>query len=84
MTREPDVTLVVGTRVRYACRSVTEVDSHLTALLEWMAVTLPKLPDSQRRTLTACCGQDVDRLLNARTMLAAFETLDADLGTMSA
>jgi len=74
-TADPDCVIVTGTRSRYACRSVAEVDAHLAGLITWLA-KLPKIRHDQRRV---DLGRDVDQLLNARAMLASLDTLDDEL-----
>jgi hypothetical protein len=83
MTPDPDVSIVRGTRARYACRSVQEVDAHLTGLLDWLRVNLPKMRPGQRAHAERNFGRDIDGLLHARLMLAALATLDEDLADLS-
>jgi hypothetical protein len=79
----PDDPIVQGTRTRYACRSVAEVDAHLKGLTDWMQRTLPKMLPGARRAAEANYGRDVDKLLNARAMLASLLTLEDDLTDLS-
>jgi hypothetical protein len=80
---EPDVPIVTGTRTRYACRSIAEVDAHLTGLLSWLDRNLPKMHPGQRRAAEANYARDIDKLLNARAMLASLLTLEEDLADLS-
>jgi hypothetical protein len=75
----PDAPFVQGVRTRYSCRSVAEIDAHLVGLTDWMAHCLPKMFPGARRAAEASYARDIDKLLNARVMVAAFETMDDDL-----
>lgn len=80
----PDVPIVQGTRTRYACRSVAEIDGHLTGLTQWLSDNLPKMRPGQRRAAEASYARDIDKLLHARAMLTALDTLDDDLAALGA
>lgn len=82
MTVDRDAAVLEGARTRYACRSVAEVDSHLLGITRWLAVNLPKLRGSQKRTVQLNYARDIDRLLNARALLASLVTLDDDLAAL--
>lgn len=75
--------MVAGTRCRYACRSVDEVDAHLAGLIAWLAKTLPKMHTGARRVAQINFARDIDRLLNARAMMASLDTLDEDLAELA-
>lgn len=83
MTFDPDVAIVQGTRSRYACRSVAEIDAHLTGLLAWLDRNLVKMHPGQRAIAQSNYARDIDGLLHARVMLAALATLDEDLADLS-
>jgi hypothetical protein len=82
MNVEPDTPVVKGARTRYRCGSVADVDAHLAYVTGWLAENLPQLKGSQRRTAEINGARDIDRLLNARTMLAALTTLDGEVGPL--
>lgn len=79
----PDCAIITGTRCRYACRTVAEVDAHLAGLIAWLAKTLPKMHTGARRVAQISFARDIDRLLNARAMLASLDTLDEDLAELA-
>lgn len=84
MDRGADACIVKGVHSRYSCRSVAEVDRHLTAVTGWLAKTLPTLSAERRERVAAQYRPDIDVLLNARTMLVALLTLDAEVDALSA
>jgi hypothetical protein len=79
-----DAPIVRGSSARYACRSVAEIDAHLKGITEWLGRELPAMHEGKRRAALRKYNYDIDKLLVARVMVAAFETMDADLDALGA
>lgn len=77
-----DTVIVCGTRSRYSCRDLVEVDRHLLKLVGRLRRTLPSLTVDRQAWIRQQYGVDLDSLLDARIMLRALATLDADLARL--
>jgi hypothetical protein len=82
MNRGPDVSLVRGSRSRYSCRTVADVDGHLRGIRAWLRRNLPAMTGERQARILAQYRVDLDALLDARIMLAALATLEDDLGEL--
>lgn len=77
-------TIVRGTRARYSCRDVFEVDRHLYRLAVGRHRALPYVVSQVRRDLIRRQFlADLDLLLDARLMLTALLDLDDELADLA-
>jgi hypothetical protein len=79
----PDAPIVVGSRAKYSCRSVDEVDAHLRALIDLINREVPTYHPGKQRAAHVRYRLDIDKLLNARLMLVSWQSIDDDLADLA-